>query len=283
MGNLLLSIIVVFLILGGPLTLFAAIKISNILFGGLKARFVKVEGSDLPHVLVKWDQESYSINICRVKVEFDEMVKGGRSKVFSFTLEDKKAKAKSFLLPMKLEAEALACFTDQGAEGLRNAYSKSYFIIECETVDGEAQIFKLRKAAVQKQLAELFTVPKEVDTLPETEPDKWSVLTRVFPWRKVVAVEEVEGGEESAATGAKKEDGPRAPVDFKVTKVWIEPGCIVCDACENEAPAVFWVQEDTCIVRDNAPLDDAAAIKAAADGCPVDVIKFDTVPLAKQA
>ena len=24
-----------------------------------------------------------------------------------------------------------------------------------------------------------------------------------------------------------------------VTKVWIEPGCIVCDACENTAPTVF--------------------------------------------
>ncbi len=66
-----------------------------------------------------------------------------------------------------------------------------------------------------------------------------------------------------------------------VTKVWIEPGCIVCDACETAAPDVFEVQEDTCIVR-------PAALKAefnkprtqsiidAAEECPVDVIKFET-------
>lgn len=281
MGNLLLSVIVVFLILGGPLTLYAIIKILNIAFGGLKARFVKVEGSELPHILVKWDPESYGINVCRVKVEFDELVKGGRSKVFSFTLEDNKAKKKSFAIPMKLTSEALECFNDQGTPGLRRAYEKSYFLIEVETVSGETQQFKLRKSAVQKQLAETQTLAKEIDVLPETEPDKWSVLTRVFPWRKVVEVEESE--EAASGEGAAKADGPRAPVDFKVTKVWIDPGCIVCDACEAEAPAVFWVKEDTCVVRDNAPLDDAAAIKAAAEGCPVDVIKFDTVPLDKTA
>lgn len=281
MGNLILSVIVVFLVLGGPLTLYAAIKIFNILFGSLKARFVKVDGSDLPHVLVKWDTESYNIDVCRVKVEFDEMVKGGRSKVFSFTFEDSKAKKKSFLLPMKIDAEALKCFHDHGPEGVRRAFEKSDFIIEVETVSGETQRFKYRKASVQKQLSESALASKEIDLLPETEPDKWSVLTRVFPWRKVVpVVEEVAAAEAGAA---KKADGPRAPVDFKVTKVWIEPGCIVCDACENEAPAVFWVKEDTCVVRDKAPLDDAAAIKAAADGCPVDVIKYESVALAKGA
>ena len=32
-----------------------------------------------------------------------------------------------------------------------------------------------------------------------------------------------------------------------ITKVWIAPGCIVCDACENDCPEVFDVQEDTCL------------------------------------
>ena len=64
-----------------------------------------------------------------------------------------------------------------------------------------------------------------------------------------------------------------------VTKVWIEPGCIVCDACENTCPEVFEVQETTCIVRPAAlspdftrPISDS--IKDAAAECPVDVIKF---------
>jgi len=67
-----------------------------------------------------------------------------------------------------------------------------------------------------------------------------------------------------------------------VTKVWIEEGCIVCDACETTAPDVFEVKDDTCIIRPDAlnvdfckPRSDA--IKDAAEECPVDVIKFDCV------
>jgi cytochrome b6-f complex iron-sulfur subunit len=66
-----------------------------------------------------------------------------------------------------------------------------------------------------------------------------------------------------------------------VTKVWIDPGCIVCDACETACPEVFEVQEETCIVRPEAlnteftkPL--TASIIEAAEECPVDVIKFET-------
>src|SRR5437588_9691595 len=65
-----------------------------------------------------------------------------------------------------------------------------------------------------------------------------------------------------------------------ITKVWIAPGCIVCDACENDCPEVFDVQEQTCLIRPPAlnaeflkPLTPSIII--AAEGCPVDVIKFD--------
>jgi cytochrome b6-f complex iron-sulfur subunit len=69
-------------------------------------------------------------------------------------------------------------------------------------------------------------------------------------------------------------------VKNQVVKVWIEEGCIVCDACETTAPDVFEVLEDTCIVRPAAlskeftvPRSDI--IEEAAEECPVDVIKFD--------
>ena len=67
-----------------------------------------------------------------------------------------------------------------------------------------------------------------------------------------------------------------------VTKVWIEDGCIVCDACETTAPDVFQVLDDTCIVRPEALTPDftrprTVSIEDAAEECPVDVIKFDTV------
>ncbi len=68
----------------------------------------------------------------------------------------------------------------------------------------------------------------------------------------------------------------------EVVKVWIAPGCIVCDACETDSPEVFDVQEETCIIRPDAlkpeftkPL--TPSIIVAAEGCPVDVIKFETV------
>ena len=73
-----------------------------------------------------------------------------------------------------------------------------------------------------------------------------------------------------------------------VTKVWIAPGCIVCDACENDCPEVFDVQEETCLIRPPAmnaeflkPL--TPSIQIAAEGCPVDVIKFDLVEVPGKA
>ncbi len=67
-----------------------------------------------------------------------------------------------------------------------------------------------------------------------------------------------------------------------VTKVWIEEGCIVCDACETAAPDVFEVTEDSCIIRPAALKPDfnkprTQNIEDAAEECPVDVIKFETV------
>src|SRR3954465_6485161 len=65
-----------------------------------------------------------------------------------------------------------------------------------------------------------------------------------------------------------------------ITKVWIAPGCIVCDSCENDCPEVFDVQEDTCLIRPPAMKEDflkplTPSIIIAAEGCPVDVIKFE--------
>src|SRR5437763_17088259 len=66
-----------------------------------------------------------------------------------------------------------------------------------------------------------------------------------------------------------------------VTKVWIAPGCIVCDACENDCPEVFDVQEETCVIRPPAQSADflrplTPSIQIAAEGCPVEVIKYET-------
>ena len=46
----------------------------------------------------------------------------------------------------------------------------------------------------------------------------------------------------------------------EIVKVWIAPGCIVCDACENDCPEVFDVQETTCLIRPPAMADSYCAL-----------------------
>lgn len=74
----------------------------------------------------------------------------------------------------------------------------------------------------------------------------------------------------AAAGGSAAEKAPT----FPISKVWIEPGCIVCNACEDIYPEVFEVTSDSCIIRPNAPLDDGLRVQEAAEACPVEVIKF---------
>ena len=76
-----------------------------------------------------------------------------------------------------------------------------------------------------------------------------------------------------------------------IFSVFIDEGCIVCDACEEAAPDIFEVTEDTCFIKPDARLDggydrnlDKSGLKPevvsslsddifdAADACPVDVI-----------
>ncbi|MCC6907691.1 MAG: Rieske 2Fe-2S domain-containing protein [Phycisphaerales bacterium] len=68
----------------------------------------------------------------------------------------------------------------------------------------------------------------------------------------------------------------------EIVKVWIAPGCIVCDSCETDCPEVFDVQEETCVIRPPALKADftrplTPSIITAAEGCPVDVIKFEAI------
>ncbi len=80
-----------------------------------------------------------------------------------------------------------------------------------------------------------------------------------------------------------------------ITRVWIEEGCIVCNACETTCPEVFAVTEDSCKIRaevrsdgQSSPnLEEKASLSGsfgadledqiieAAEGCPVEVIKYD--------
>lgn len=61
----------------------------------------------------------------------------------------------------------------------------------------------------------------------------------------------------------------------KVKKVWIEPGCITCGACEFVAPEVFEVT-DVSHIKPNANIEkNSELIEIAAQACPVNVIKYE--------
>ena len=85
-----------------------------------------------------------------------------------------------------------------------------------------------------------------------------------------------------------------------IAKVWVEPDCITCNACEDICPEVFKVTDDSSMIlaevradgtfdmNDGAksPLtgtlgaDLADLIVEAAEACPVEVIKFELVESA---
>lgn len=61
-----------------------------------------------------------------------------------------------------------------------------------------------------------------------------------------------------------------------ISKVWIEEGCIVCDACEDVCPEVFKVTEDSCDVLTGVDFNEFEdQIVEAAESCPVEVIKYE--------
>lgn len=60
-----------------------------------------------------------------------------------------------------------------------------------------------------------------------------------------------------------------------ISKVWIEEGCIVCDACEDVCPEVFKVTEDSCEVLNVDFEEFEDEIAEAAEACPVEVIKYE--------
>jgi ferredoxin len=60
-----------------------------------------------------------------------------------------------------------------------------------------------------------------------------------------------------------------------IKKVWVEDGCISCGLCEEVAGDIFEVKE-TSEVKKGADLgSNESEIKEAAEGCPVEVIKFE--------
>jgi ferredoxin len=133
-----------------------------------------------------------------------------------------------------------------------------------ETVQGFVSKYKLEAVKASKPPIDIPIRSFIADTVPGRGPALKMATNPVFAGDFAGA---------AAGAGAGAAAGPTAD-NFAVLKVWIEPGCIVCNACEDIYKEVFEVLSDTCIIRPGAPLTDGLKIQEAAEACPVEVIKF---------
>lgn len=74
---------------------------------------------------------------------------------------------------------------------------------------------------------------------------------------------------------------------MKITKVWIDDGCISCSLCQDLAPDVFLVEDgEDCVIREEAArhfVPQEEDISLAAEDCPVEVIRVERATEPEQA
>ena len=138
--------------------------------------------------------------------------------------------------------------------------------------------FKLKYTSATlraEEVNEKFSVPAEK---PRFEIPERTFISPALPKTgkalKIATNPEFAAQFAGLSAGGDVAGGAAAATNFSVAKVWIEPGCIVCDACEGIFPEVFEVTDTTCLIRPGAPLNDGLRIMEAAEACPVEVIKF---------
>ena len=64
--------------------------------------------------------------------------------------------------------------------------------------------------------------------------------------------------------------------DNPIKSVWVEQGCVVCNACEAACPEVFNVTDEDCLIINNDPdflNQHNEKVIEASDGCCVEVIR----------
>jgi ferredoxin len=60
-----------------------------------------------------------------------------------------------------------------------------------------------------------------------------------------------------------------------IKKVWMEEGCTSCGLCADVCPDVFEMQDIAVVKNDADYAANNEGIKDAADGCPVEIIKYE--------
>ena len=172
-----------------------------------------------------------------------------------------------------------------GAKGFENATIQ---VEVCSSKDGVVFQFDMKGTKFKKMVLEShltmaeFVTKNKLDTVKKAKPPIdipiRSFIADTVPGKGAqlkLSTNPVFAGEFSgSAVAAGGASAAPSVANFGIAKVWIEPGCIVCNACEDIYKDVFEVLADTCIIRPNAPLDDGLRVQEAAEACPVEVIKF---------
>ncbi|MBY0414571.1 MAG: ferredoxin [Bdellovibrionales bacterium] len=222
----------------------------------------------------KWDQDAEPVEFNRIRVHLFNPF--GSPTEVDIT-RDFDGSSTDFARDLELGAELKKIITATNLE-------KSTIEIEVvaikdnvtrkTTMKGSAFLEK-RNAATQtvEDVASKFVIEK---ITPKFEIPERSFISPPLPKtakQLKMATNPMFAGEFAGAVAG---GGTAAPAveNFSITKVWIEPGCIVCDACEAIFPEVFEVTDSTCIIRPGAPLNDGLRIQESAEACPVEVIKF---------
>lgn len=60
-----------------------------------------------------------------------------------------------------------------------------------------------------------------------------------------------------------------------IKKVWIEEGCTVCGLCEELAPEVFVIEDESEIIEGADFNANPEGVIEAAESCPVEIIKYE--------
>lgn len=170
-----------------------------------------------------------------------------------------------------------------GLDNMLKAKGFDDALIEIEinsSKEGISQYFRLKGKKFKEQLdaaTETADQFNEANALNYKKP-LFSTVQRTFIAEPLPASNKalkIQSNPEFAGDFAAAGGDAGAVVEnFALAKVWIEDGCIVCDACETISPDVFEVKDGGCIVRPGAPLENGLNIQEAAEACPVEIIKF---------
>ncbi len=248
---------------------------------------------------------SFHFLFARPRIEFLKSEFGDHGFAFSFTWNSSREPAKFDKVKVRLfnpfgsptQVEVSKEFSGASSDFARDVYMGSGMkklleanglgnaTIEVEvssTKDNIVQMFDFKATKFLEKLNEARETVKEFEgslPAPEGKP-LYQTVTRSFiadPLPESAKTIKLASNPEFAGEFSSGGGGGETQENFAVSKVWIEPGCIVCNACEAIYPEVFEVTEDTCLIRPEAPLDNGLLIQEAAEACPVEVIKFNQV------